>query len=220
MFLKKEDERKIVINKIPEYFGSPKVYEAVMQILKRNFREKEVEDIINELNKTENITPENYIKKLAFVLRKYAPSNKITNLLMDLKDKLSSFIYYKIEPKVISMSKDGSQVLRIDISNELGGYFKYKVGIEQMDRKYTSLLYDPVRNFTYTKMIKSYIICPDGVHSFKFIIKPDVFGLQDVNDLNKNKQITINLGIQIKVDGVDGLKSNVEKVPVIINKIL
>lgn len=96
---------------------------------------------------------------------------------------------------------------------------KMKVGVQQVDRKFTALLYDPVKNFSYTKLIKSQIVGPGKAGVFKFIIKPDVYGIQDLYELNDKKELFITLGTQAEADGVDGVKTSVIKIPVKISKV-
>jgi hypothetical protein len=201
----------------PEYFGSYKLYETVRNILLKNFREVDIENMFNEMNIID-AHPDNFMKKLGQVMQKHAQSTKCSNILMDIKERLSDLIGINVEPPRIVMTKHEKPILKITIQNKTDGMLKFRVGVEQIDRKYTALLYDPVKTFTYTKMIKSHLIEPDKIYAFKFVIKPDVFGIQDLYELKKTGKLNITLGMQADAEGIDGLKSTARKINVEIVK--
>lgn len=201
----------------PEYFGSYKICETVRNVLLKNFREVDIENMFNEMYLID-AHPDNFMKKLGQVMQKHAQSTKCSNVMMDIKERLSDLIGITIEPPRIVMTKNEKPVLKITVHNKTDGIFKFRVGVEQLDRKYTALLYDPVKTFTYTKIIKSHLIEPDKIYAFKFIIKPDVFGIQDLYEMKKTGKLNITLGMQVEAEGIDGLKSAARKINVEIVK--
>lgn len=202
----------------PEYFVSYKIYETVREVLLKNLRESDVDKIINEMSLVDS-KPDNFFKKLAEVLQKHVQSVKCTNILSDIKEKLMDLIEVKAEPSKITITKNETQPLKLIVTNKTDALLKFRVGLEQLDRKYTALLLDPVKAFTYTKIIKTHPIEPDKMYAFKFMIKPDVFGIQDIYELKKNGKLNITLGYQVEADGVDGLKSKPNKINVEIVKV-
>lgn len=202
---------------MPEFFVSYKVYEIVMEVL-NSLGEKNCEKILRELINSE--PKEGFLKNLALILKKHFHASKASNVILKIKEKLSRLLTFKIDPKEIEISKNGKEVLRVYVQNNTEVVLKFRVGVQQIDRKYTAILYDPVKAFGYTKLVKSKIIDPSKIGVFKFLIKPDIYGIQDLYDLNKNKEINITLGVQIEAEGVDGVKSKVIKVPVKITKVL
>jgi len=202
----------------PEYFASYKVYETVKNVLLKNLREVDVEKVFNEMG-IADAKPENLVKKLATVLQKHAQSMKCSVILTEIKEKLSGLIDVSVQPSSVIMTKNESQVLKVMIHNKTDTTLKFRVGVEQLDRKVTALLFDPVKSFCYTKVIKSHVIEPDKIYAFKFIIKPDVFGIQDLYELKKNGRLNMTLGFQAEADGIEGLRSTPKKIDVGIVKV-
>lgn len=202
----------------PEYFASYKIYETVRNILLRNMREADVDKVINELGMVDT-KPENLIKKLATILQKHVQSMKCSSILTDIKEKLSELVDVDAEPNRIIMTKNESQILKIMVHNKTDTMLKFRIGVEQLDRKVTALLFDPVKSFCYTKIVKSHLIEPDKIYAFKFIIKPDVFGIQDMYELKKSGKLNMSLGFQAEADGIDGLRSRPKKYDVEIVKV-
>lgn len=209
---------KMLVKTFPEFFASYKVYEIVKDVLSKNMREKDVNQVMKELISSE-AKPDNYLKTLALILKRHVHATKASNIIMRIKERLKALIDVGIQPETIEISKNGKAVLKIYVQNKLEDMAKIKVGVQQVDRKYTALLYDPVKNFSYTKLIKSQIVSPGKMGVFKFIIKPDVYGIQDLYELNEKKELIITLGMQAEVDGIDGIKTKVYKIPVKISKV-
>ena len=203
----------MLVKDFPEFFASYNIYEIVDGVLKRNFSSKDVDKILNELMHLE-AKPNDFISKLGQVLRKHTYAGKASKILMDIKERLGGLIATDIVPKSIEMTKDEKKVLKVLVENRTDAVLKFRVGVQQIGRAETSLLYDAVKNYCLTKLVKSHIIQPKKVHAFKFYIKPDVFGIHDLYDLKKKKKIKITLGMQAEADGVDGLRTTTEKVDV------
>lgn len=202
----------------PEYFASYKIYEAVKNVLLKNLREADIEKIFNEMSVVE-AKPENFVKKLVVVLQKHVQSMKCANIVQDVKEKLTELIDVKVEPRRVEMTKNEAVTVKVMVHNKTDTMLKFRVGMEQLDRKVTALLYDPVKAFCYTKIVKSHLIEPDKIYAFKFIIKADVFGIQDMYELKKNGKLSMVMGYQAEADGVDGLRSRPDKLNVDIVKV-
>jgi hypothetical protein len=208
----------MLVKTFPEFFASYKVYEIVKEELLRNMREKDANLVLKELMSSD-VKPDNYLKNLALILKRHVHSTKASSIIMKLKEKLKGLIDIGIQPEVIEIPKNGKAILKIYVQNKLETMAKIKVGIQQIDRKYTALLYDPVKNFCYTKLVKSQIVEGGKMGVFKFIIKPDIYGIQDLYELNEKKELYITLGVQAEADGIDGIKTKVFKIPVKISKV-
>ena len=208
----------MLVKTFPEFFASYKIYEIVKEELLRNMREKDVNLVFKELLSSD-AKPNNYLKKLALILRRHVHTTKASSIVMRIKEKLKGLTEVKIQPESIDLPKNGKTVLKIYVQNKLGTMAKIKVGIQQVDRKYTALLYDPVKNFCYTKLVKSQIVNAGKMGIFKFIIKPDIYGIQDLYELNEKKELHITLGTQAEAEGIDGVKTKVYKIPVKISKV-
>ncbi|MCD6576275.1 MAG: hypothetical protein J7K73_03895 [Nanoarchaeota archaeon] len=209
---------KMLVKTFPEFFASYKVYEIVKDVLLKNMREKDANQVIKELISSE-AKPDNYLKVLALILKRHVHATKASSIIMRIKEKLKSLIDVGIDPEAIEISKNGKAILKVYVQNKMESMFKIKVGVQQVDRKYTALLYDPVKTFSYTKLIKSQFVNGGKMGVFRFIIKPDVYGIQDLYELNEKKELHITLGVQAEVDGVDGVKTGVFKIPVKISKV-
>lgn len=208
----------MLVKTFPEFFASYKVYEIVKDVLIKNMREKDANQVIKELISSE-AKPDNYLKVLALILKRHVHATKASSIIMRIKERLKSLIDVGIDPEAIEISKNGKAVLKVYVQNKMESMLKIKVGVQQVDRKYTALLYDPVKTFSYTKLIKSQFVNGGKMGVFKFIIKPDVYGIQDLYELNEKKELHITLGVQAEADGVDGVKTGVFKVPVKISKV-
>ena len=208
----------MLIQTFPETFASYKIYEIVKEVLLNNMREVDTNKVISELVGS-GVGPEDFLKKMAIILKRHVHATKVSNIILSIKDKLKNLIKFEVEPAKIIISKSGSQILKVYVENRTGTMLKFKVGIQQVDRTYTALIYDSVKSFGYTKLVKSSIIEPDKMGTFKFLIKPDIYGIQDLYDLRNKKKINITLGIQVLAEGVDGLKTFVKKIPVEIVKV-
>ena len=206
------------VKSFPEFFATYKIYEIVMDVLKKNLREKDAKLVITDLV-NQDAKPNDFLKKLALVLKKHTHPTKASNILMKIKERLKELLDVEIEPREIILTKNGKAVLKVRVANRTEAMLKIRVGVEQIGRKYTAIIYDPAKSFGHTKVIKSQIVEAGKVGVFKFIIKPDIFGIQDIYELNKNKELSITLGIQAEADGIDGLKTSVMKVPVKIVKV-
>ena len=203
----------MMLKEYPECFGSYKVYETVRGVMLNYAREIDIDKMIGTVMADEG-SPENFLKKLAVHSKRHMNVNKASKMIMAIKDKLADLIGIHVEPKDITITKNGNDVLKIYVENKTDAMIKFKVGVQQIDRDYTALIYDPVKNFTHTKMIKGFPIEPNKAHVFKFKLKPDVFGIQDLYELKKNNRITITLGMQAAADGIDGMKTALQKIPV------
>jgi hypothetical protein len=203
----------MLVKSFPEFFASYKIYEVVEGILKRNMREVDVNKVINELMLVE-AKPSDFIRKLAVVLNKHIHSGKVNAVILDIKEALRDLIGLEVEPRKIELTKSGKEILRVSVENKTDAALKFRVGIKQLDRTYTAVLFDSVQGYSFTKFIKSSVIEPGKVHIFKFQIKADVFGIQDLYELKQKKKLMILLGLQVEAEGVDGLVSSTQKVEV------
>ena len=206
------------VKTFPEIFASYKVYDIVKDELNKTMREVDANKVIKSVISTE-AKPEDFLKKMALILRKHVHATKASKIIMNIKERLKGSINYKIEPERIELSKKGKQLLKIYIENKTDATLKLKVGLQQVDRKYTALIFDPVKNFGYTKLVKSKIVDSGKMGVFKFLIKPDVYGIQDLYELRNKKELKITLGMQAEAEGIDGLKTSVERIPVKIVKV-
>ena len=202
----------------PEFFVSHKIYEIVKDELEKNMSEKDAKRAILELVNKEP-KHNTFLRELGMVLKRHVYAAKSSKIVINIKERLKDLVEYHIRPERIEISKNGEQVMKVYVSNKTETMLKMKVGVQQVDRKYTALLYDPVKNFGYTKLVKSKIVSPGKMGAFKFIIKPDVYGIQDLYELKKHGMLEINLGVQTEADGISGMISSVKKVPVKIVKV-
>ncbi len=202
----------------PEFFVSHRIFDIVKEELKKNMNEKDLKQVIKELISMEP-KPESFLKELGMVLKRHVYASKASKIIMRIKDRMRDLVEFKIKPEKIKVSKNGEQVMKVYVENKTETMLKIKVGVKQVDRKYTALLHDPVKNFGYTKLIKSKIVNAEEVGAFKFIIKPDVYGIQDLYELKKKNEINMIFGVQIEADGICGMKSSVKKIPVKIVKV-
>jgi len=207
----------MLVKDFPECFGSYKIYEIVRNTMLHYAREVDIQQIFNAMV-ADNATPADFLRKLAVHSKRHVNAAKSTEMVMAIKDKLTSLIGVYVEPREVRITKEGSETIRIYVENKMDAMFKFKVGLQQLDRETTSLLHDHVKQFTYTKMIKSIPIAAGETHVFKFLIKPDVFGINDIYELKKNSKLLFTLGMQVAVDGVDGQKTLLHKIPVSIVK--
>ena len=207
----------MIVKTFPELFGSYKVYEIVKNVLSKQVRDKESDLIIRDLINAE-AKPNDFIKKMGLLLKKYVSAPKSSEIILSIKEKLRELIDIELEPVKIEMAKTGSKVLKLVVVNNVDTTVKIRAGLQQIDRKYTALIHDNVKNFGYTKIIKTQIVDGGKLATFKFLIKPDVFGIQDLHELNKNKELNIMLGAQVEVDSIEGIQSGVKKIPVRITK--
>ncbi len=208
----------MLVKTFPEFFASYKVYEIVKDVLSKNLREKDVNQVMKELISS-GAKPDDYLKKMAMILKRHVHATRASSMIMAIKERLKGLIEYSIEPDSIEISKNGKAVLKVYVQNKTETMLKIKVGVQQVDRKYTALLYDPVKNFSYTKLIKSQFVGGNKMGTFKFMIKPDVYGIQDLYELNEKKELKITLGMQAEAEGINGLKTKVIKIPVKISKV-
>lgn len=202
----------------PEFFVSHKAYDIVRDELSKNMSEKDVKQSIKEMISMEP-NPNNFLKELGMVLKRHVYAAKASNIIMNIKEKLKGLVEFKVKPEKIEISKNGKEVMKVYVENKTETMLKIKVGVKQIDRKYTALLYDPVKNFGYTKLVKSRIVEAGEIGTFKFIIKPDVYGIQDLYELKGKREINMNFGIQVEADNFCGTKSSIKKVPVKIVKV-
>ncbi len=209
--------KNLKIDNYPEFFGSAKIYSTIKSVMQNFAREVEIDDMIKELLGRNAMTSD-YLKKLAVISGRYMNSSKSVKMLMDIKTALAKLIRHSVEPSKLELTKDGSLDMRVMVENLAGTLIKFKVGLKQLDRNETSLIYNPVNNITHTQQIKSQVIGPGSVKSFKFILKPEVFSINDLYELKKENSINMQLGLQIAADGVDGMKTEVFKLPLKILK--
>ncbi|MDD5181784.1 MAG: hypothetical protein PHC66_01275 [Candidatus Nanoarchaeia archaeon] len=207
----------MLVKDFPECFGSYKIYEIVRDTMLHYARDIDVQRMIDAIV-ADGATPADFLRKLAVHSKRHVNASKASEMIMAIKDKITSLIGVYVEPREVRITKDGSETVRIYVENKMDAMFKFKVGMQQLERESTSLLHDNVKNFSYTKMIKAMPIEAGATHVFKFLIKPDVFGIQDIYELKKNNQVSIMLGMQVAVDGVDGQKTPLHKIPVNIVK--
>lgn len=206
-----------MIKEFPECFGSYKIYEIARDTMLHYVRDIDVQKMIDAIV-ADGATPADFLRKLAIHSKRHVNASKASEMLMAIKDKISALIGVYVEPREVKITKDGNETIRVYVENKMDAMFKFKVGIQQLEKESTSLLYDSVRNFTYTKMVKAMPIAAGATHVFKFVVKPDVFGINDIYELKKNNQLSIMLGMQVAVDGVDGQKTLLHKIPVSIVK--
>lgn len=207
----------MLVKDFPECFGSYKIYEIVRDTMLHYARDVDVQRMIDAIV-ADSATPADFLRKLAVHSKRHVNASKASEMIMAIKDKVSALIGVYVEPREVRITKDGSETIRVYVENKMDAMFKFKVGIQQLERESTSLLHDSVKAFSYTKMIKAMPIEAGATHVFKFLIKPDVFGIQDIYELKKNNIVSIMLGMQVAVDGVDGQKTPLHKIPVNIVK--
>ena len=149
----------MLIKTFPEVFTSYKIYEIVKGVLLNNMREVDADRVISELIGS-GAKPEDFLKKMAVVLKRHIHATRVSSVILSIKDKMKGLIKFGIEPKKVVISKNGSQVLKVYVENRVGTILKFKVGVQQVDRTYTALIYNPVKSFGYTPLVKSNIIEP------------------------------------------------------------
>jgi len=207
----------MLVKDFPECFGSYKLYEIARDTMMHYARDIDVQKMIDAIV-ADGATPADFLRKLAVHSKRHVNASKASEMIMAIKEKISNLIGVYVEPREVRITKDGSETIRVYVENKMDAMFKFKVGMQQLERETTSLLYDNVKSFSYTKMVKAMPIAAGATHVFKFLIKPDVFGIQDIYELKKNSQVSIMLGMQVAVDGVDGQRTPLHKIPVNIVK--
>ena len=207
----------MLVKSFPEYFGTYKIYETVRAILEKNMRKSDISRVESDLEQM-GATPETLLRSLGQAIRKHVSSSKASSILLSIKNALAKLIDVEIEPKEIMIKKNGKEVLKVRVSNNLDDLFKVRVGIKQIDRTNSSLIHHTLKGYGVSKMIKSAIIKPGQAHTFKFIIKPDIFDIGDLYELRKNKKLDVKLGVQVEMAGIDGLKTPVERLKLTITE--
>ena len=203
----------MLVKNYPEFFASYKIYEIVEEILKKNLSTADVKAVLNELMHSEP-TPADFIKKLANVLRKHAHSTKASSAILSIKDKMQDLIEVEYEPRVLELTKNETITFKVKVANRTDAILKFRAGLKQLGRQYTAILYDTVKGYSYTKFIKSAIIPPGKMHTYRFVIKAEVFGIQDLYELKEKKKLTISLALQVDAEGVDGMITLPKKIDV------
>jgi hypothetical protein len=207
----------MLLKDYPEYFASYKIYEIIRNTMRRYAREQDIEKMLNDMA-AKDTTPENFLRQLGLVSKRHMNIDKSSKMIMEITENIGKMIGYSIEPKELVLTKEGRAVLKVMVENKTDATLKFRVGVQQFDREYTAIIFNPVKNYSLTKLIKSSIIDPGKVHAFNFIIKPDVFGVDDLYELKKNNKIRFMIGMQIAIEGVEGMKTRILKLPVDIVK--
>lgn len=203
----------MLLKDFPDYFASYKIYETVRNTMKRYAREKDIDQMLNELM-TKEADPSNFLRKLSVVCKRHINITKASKMMMEIRENLCNLMVYKVDPANLTITKTGADYIKVYVSNKTDATFKFKVGIQQLNRDFTAIIFNTLKNFTTTKLVKSAIIEPGKMFTFKFTIKPDIYGIDDLYELKNNNQIKFMLGMQIGVEGIDSMKTNIIKYPV------
>jgi len=209
----------MLVKSYPEYFGTYKVYEAVKNVLDRNLRSKDVELILKELERNE-AKPNDFLKKLGMILKRHVHANRASAILMGIRDNMQKLMDIVVEPEKIELTREQKKEIKVYVTNNTDATLKFRVGVKQLNHANSAIVYNPIKNYNTSKLIKSAIIEPEKMHAYKFIIKPEIFEISDLYELKKNGKLKIDLGVQVEADGIDGFKSKIIKVPINIVKII
>ena len=208
----------MLVKTFPDYFGTYKIYEAVKEVLDKNLRKTDTNKVLAQL-KHEEAQPENFMRKLSLVLKRHVHGKRVSSIMMKIKEQISELMDVEYEPEKIEFQKNGNAVLKVRVENKTEAMLKFKVGLEQLDHKNSAIIYNPVKNFTVSRLVKGKIIQAGKIHTYKFKLKPDIFEINDLYELKKKNELNLKLGFQVKAEGIDGFKSKTEKVPVTIYRV-
>ena len=118
----------------------------------------------------------------------------------------------------IVIPKNGKDYLKIRVENSIGAPARFRVILSQPQKR-TAIIYDPKQNATFTKLAKIMIIESGKGHTFNFIIRPDIYMIEDIYTLKKKNEIKIPLTVKVDAN-YDLIKLPSDKVNVTIKRVL
>ena len=200
----------------PEFIPSEEMYNIIIEEIKK-VAGRDSEKIMRDLYR-ENPTEEKFMRTLALVMRRYLPVSRINKVLTSIRERIANMVKISINKKEIVIPKNGKDYLKVRVENDTGAPVRFRVILSQPQKR-TAIIYDPKQSATFTKLAKIMVIENGRGHSFNFMIKPDIYMIEDIYTLKKKNEIKIP--ITIKVDSnYDIIKLPQEKVNVTIKRII
>ncbi len=201
----------------PEFIPSEEVFKIIVEEIEKAAG-KDTEKIMNELYH-ENPPEDKFMRTLAYILRRYLPASRINAVLTRIKDRIQNLVTIEVNKEEIVIPKDGSDYLKIYVENHIGATARFKVSVTQSQKDRTAIIYDPKTGTSHTKLAKAIVIENGKSHTFRFMIKPGVFMINDLHELKKKKEITFNLTIKVE-SNYDVIKLPQKKVKVIVKSFI
>ncbi len=201
----------------PEFIPSEEVFKIIVEELEKAAG-KDTQKIMNEIYH-ENPTEDKFMRTLAYILRRYLPASRINTVLTRIRDRIQSLVKVEINKDEIVIPKDGKDYLKIYVENNIGATARFRVIVSQTQKDRTAIIYDPKTATSHTKLAKAIVIENGKSHTFKFLIKPGVFMINDLHDLKKKKEVKFDLSIKVE-SNYDVIKIPTKKVKVTIKSFI
>ncbi len=183
-------------------FGSRQVANTVIDVLSK-YLPREVEKIMADL-KTSDAKPENFMRFLAMSLKKRVTTSKAQQIMLEIKHLLARMV--KVEfPAELKFVKNSETIGKIKVTNLCDVPLRVKVKLTQATRKFTSIICLPTDKMPRNEVTREFIIAPGMAHTFNFLFKADVMGVQDLNELKRKGSIDFDVKVEIK-SHIDGIK--------------
>ena len=197
----------------PEFIPSEEIFKIIIEELERAAG-KDTQKIMNEIYH-ENPSEDKFMRTLAYILRRYIPASRINMVLTRIRNKIQSLVRIEINKEEIIIPKDGSDYLKVYVENNTGATVRFKVIVTERQKDRTAIIYDPKTNTSHTKLAKAIVIENGKAHTFRFIIKPGIFMINDLHELKKKKEVQFTLAVGVE-SNYDVIKLQNEKVKVTI----
>ena len=180
----------------PDFIPSEEIFQIIVEELEKAAG-KDTKKIMNEIYH-ENPPEDKFMKTLAYILRRYLPASRINTVLTRIRDRIQSLVRVELDKNEIVIPKDGKDYLKIYVENNTGATARFRVIVTQKQKDRTAIIYDPKTNTSHTKLAKAIVIENGKAHTFRFMIKPGIFMINDLHDLKKKKEVTFNLTISVE----------------------
>ncbi len=201
----------------PDFIPSEEIFQIIVEELEKAAG-KDTKKIMNEIYH-ENPTEDKFMRTLAYILRRYLPASRINTVLTRIRDRIQSLVKVEINKDEIVIPKDGKDYLKVYVENNIGATARFRVIVSQTQKDRTAIIYDPKTATSHTKLAKAIIIENGKSHTFKFLIKPGVFMINDLHDLKKKKEVKFDLSIKVE-SNYDVIKIPNKKVKVTIKSFI
>ncbi len=197
----------------PDFIPSEEIFKIIVEELE-NAAGKDTQKIMNEIYH-ENPSEDKFMRTLAYILRRYLPASRINTVLTRIKDRIENLVVVELNKEEIVIPKNGTDYLKVYVENNTGATARFKVSVVQTQKDRTAIIYDPKTATSHTKLAKAIVIENGKSHTFKFMIKPGVYMINDLHELKKKKEVSITLSVKIE-SNYDVIKVPQKKVKVII----
>ena len=197
----------------PDFIPSEEIFKIIIEELEKAAG-KDTQKIMNELYH-ENPPEDKFMRTLAYILRRYLPASRINAVLTRIRDRIQNLVRIEVNKEEIVIPKNGHDYLKVYVENNMGATARFKVSVVQKQKERTAIIYDPKTATSHTKLAKAIVIENGRAHTFRFMIKPGIFMINDLHDLKKKKEVSFDLIIKVE-SNYDVVKLPNQKVKVII----